>query len=340
MTGKQVSMVRTSFSMDDLVPTFVEAWKKLTSSTPTKEQIAMVMSQNALETGGFTTKAMFNYNIGNIIKTPNDDYDYFEHPDSYHGKKFMSKFRAYNTLADGVYDYLRLLKNGYPQAFQATTATPTDFAHALVANPKFQYYDATHEKDYASGMNRLYNDLLKSDKFNSLFGEMASSRPPEAETQDTSIISQISNLLNKFLALLAESNEIIIKRADSKLLPEHTFIIKVDAKAIIDAIEFSRILCLALDEKLMATGTIYTNWQNTEIECKINGNKELCEESIIQLCDALINTFKENTKKIGSIKINTQVIPNMCSNYQQLSIKLAELNYTMFHNRFRTTNGK
>lgn len=157
----------------------------------------------------------------------------------------------------------------------------------------------------------------------------------KSKSDDTSIISQISNLLSKFLALLAESNEQLIKRADLKLLPEHKFIIRIGAKNVIDAIEFSRILCAALDEELMANGTIYTNWKSTEIECKINGDKELCSKSIDQLCIALSEVFEEKTKNIGGIKINATVLPNMCSNYQELSIKLAELNYTMFHNKFK-----
>ena len=332
MANQQVAPVRTSFSTNQLVPAFVEAWKKLIGSDPAPTQIAMLLSHNALETGGFTTKAMFNYNIGNIVKTTQDNYDYFVHPDSYHGKKFMSKFRSYDSLTDGVYDYLKLLKKGYPQAFAATNQTPKDFAYALVANPKFQYYDATHAKEYAAGMTSLYNQIMKSNNFQQSIHQ--TQIQPSIDTQSQDMVSQLNNLLSKFIATLGSKqykNNLQSYSDYQKYLPQHNFLIKITNDNSCYALEFARILSTAIQEELIATAQIHHQNINTEIECQIHGNQILCAKALTQLCGAVSDAFAIATPQLGNIKIATHIYPSLHSNYQELDIKLAEVNYQLFH---------
>ncbi len=336
MANQQVAPVRTSFDSNQLIPAFVSAWRKLIGTEPSQQQIAMLIAHNALETGGFTTKAMFNYNIGNITKTPQDSFDFFVHPDSYHGKRFMSKFRSYNSLEDGVLDYLKLLKKGYPQAFEATSQTPKDFAHALIANPKFKYYDETHEKDYASGMTSLYNQTLKSKDFHQSFNTAITADPTSMPKPSIDSISDIETLLSKFISSLANNQNKqnkITKHAIQTYLPQHQFLIKVTAPDMTDAIEFSRILSTAIDEELMATATTFVNKNKVEVECNINGEQNLCEQALIQLCEAMSFTFEKATNKVGGIQVFTHILPNRTSNYQQLDIKLAAIQYDLFHDK-------
>lgn len=341
MANQQVAPVKTPSDSTQLIPAFIGAWRTLIGSEPSKQQIAMLLAQNALETGGFTANSMYNYNIGFIVKTPQDSFDYFLHPDTYHGKKFISKFRSYNSLEDGVLDYLKLLYKGYPQAFKATTQTPRDFAHALVANPKFQYYDDTHEHEYAAGMTALYNQALKSDSFNQTFDTTIAQPPsgnaPPVDSNDP--FANLEDLLSKFVATLAsyQTQQDKIYKHSIKSLPQHTFLIKVDAPTLCDAIEFSRVLSVALNEELMAHTSIYKNANNVEIECKLNGDKVVVQ-SLVALCHQFSLQFEQATKNIGSPKIMTYIIPNTLSNYQPLDIKLAEVNYDLFHNKILKAN--
>ena len=336
MANQQVAPVATPFDSNQLVPAFVSGWRQLMGTEPTKQQIAMLISHNALETGGFTTKAMFNYNIGNIVKTSQDNFDFFMHPDSYHGKKFMSKFRSYNSLEDGVLDYLKLLKKGYPQAFDATSQAPKDFAHALVANPNFQYYDDTHEKEYAAGMTSLYNQALKSEQFNQAFTTAQSTATP----QSSDSIDTIESLLSKFISSLSSQQHqqyALLKKAVQTHLPQHQFLIKVRAP-LCEAIEFSRTLSTALSEELMARATTHTNNKQVEIECQINGDVKLCAQAILQVCDAVSCNFERATNRLGGIQVLTHIVPNQTSNYQPLGIKLATMHYDLFHAKIAEAN--
>lgn len=340
MANQQVAPVKTSFDSNQLIPAFISAWRKLVGSEPSQNQIAMLIAHNALETGGFTTKAMFNYNIGNIVKTSQDSFDYFVHPDSYHGKKFMSKFRSYNSLEDGVLDYLKLIKKGYPQAFDATSGTPKDFAHALVANPKFKYYDETHEKEYAAGMTSLYNKALKSSDFHQSFNDaVATTTSTSKPSLDP--ISDIESLLEKFINSLANHQNHQNKITKSSIqthLPLHHFLIKVMAPDTTTAIEFSRVLSTAMDEELLATASTFLHKNKVEVECEINGDQKLCEQALMQLCEAMSHAFEQATNKLGGIQVFTQILPNQTSNYQQLDIKLAAIQYDLFHNQITKVN--
>lgn len=151
-------------------------------------------------------------------------------------------------------------------------------------------------------------------------------------------IDGIQTILSKFISVLSE-NQLSInfhKKAQyQKHLLEHKFLIKIQSNTNnIDAIEFSRILCTALDEELMADSSIHTDNYNTEIECYINGPKFACEKSILYICSHISNLFEKATKNIGGIKISSIIIPNKSSNYQELNIKLAMLNYSLFHQKF------
>jgi len=162
--------------------------------------------------------------------------------------------------------------------------------------------------------------------------------PPTPKLTD-STMDRVQSLLTRFLSALAAdftSAHFHKKSEYKRYLPEHTFLIKINASTNdnTDALEFARVMCTALDEELMAEGIIHTDGQNTEIQCSINGPKYLCQDAMLQLCESLSESFEEATKKIGGIQISSIIVPNAISNYQELNIKLAELNYTLFHAKF------
>ena len=62
--GNRVQRVKTEVSEDQMAQAIIDAWKKLFGNPPAKEQVSMILAQNALETAN--RKSMWNNNVGNI----------------------------------------------------------------------------------------------------------------------------------------------------------------------------------------------------------------------------------------------------------------------------------
>jgi len=331
MSGSEVPQRKTPANLDDLVSGFIKAWRKLEGRDPSKQQIAMVMSQNALETGGFATKSMLNYNIGNIIKTPYDNFDYYVHPDSYHGKKIIQHFRSYNSLQEGIEDFLKLIKKGYPQAFSATTKTPKEYAYALVENPKARYYDETHRDDYAKGMNSLYNQYLKSKDFNRLFdsivglpAENTIEKAPEAK-EDDGFLSSLIRKIEEFIMSIA-----LLKNKD---MIKNSYVILVNSNNKENSVEFARILSMAIREELKENADIHFDGDNVEIQVNASKNGDV-KGALSQLSDAISEAFIEATKKIGGVKVNSYIMENQISKYAKIEDEILDKYYRQFHIKF------
>src|SRR5574338_1013270 len=100
--GKQVPKTSTPVSDAQMSQAIVNVWKRLFGTDPSKEQVYMIMAQNAIETGR-DRKSMHNYNVGNIT-VGTTDHDYFLGGDWMYADKAQTikkpitqKFRAYNT---------------------------------------------------------------------------------------------------------------------------------------------------------------------------------------------------------------------------------------------------
>lgn len=356
--GNQVEKVKTDVSLTELVNSFARAWQTLLSRKPSKEQLAMFVSQNSLETGN--RKSMYNYNIGNII-AGNSGYDYFLGNDTNRGKPIVQHFRAYKTLDEGVLDYLKILYKGYPQAFQAAnTGDPKNYAHSLLENPKRQYYDATVEKSYAAGMGRLYNQYMKSTEFdqayrNAVGGEAPPKEPENMVAEKDDFLQRylkkykeqegaspsapsgtpagLDGVMSKYLQQVAASEK-LNKKLYKQFLPLNHMVIRVTAANTTDAVEFSRILCSALKEELMADAFTHTNGDVVEVECAIRGPGPACFHTTEQLTNAVVGAFKEATARIGGIEVKTEFLTNKTSSYQQITYKFAANQHRKFLLKF------
>lgn len=143
-------------------------------------------------------------------------------------------------------------------------------------------------------------------------------------------------LLDQFVqSLTAEAGEKPSKKLYKKMLPNHDILIQISAPDYTSAVEFSRILCSALDEEVQATAFPHTDGsQCVEIECSIPGPALACLQTVEQLSQSVADTFQMATKKIGGIKIKTRCIMNKKSSYQQISLRTAETNYRKFLLKF------
>jgi len=141
--------------------------------------------------------------------------------------------------------------------------------------------------------------------------------------------STITQYLDKIKA-----SEKLNKYLYKQYLPLNHLVISVKAANFVDAVEFSHILCAALDEELMATGSIHTDDNTVEVECAIHGPANDCFETVKQLTSALAAAFKSATIKIGGIEVKTQFSMNKKSSYQQIDIISANTQHRKFLLKF------
>lgn len=148
-----------------------------------------------------------------------------------------------------------------------------------------------------------------------------------------SVPPTVNNLLDSFLKNLAASEK-FDKKLYQQLLPQNDILITIESQDYSNSIEFSRILCSALNTELLAKAFIHTDNEDVEIECQISGPAQDCLATVKQLTASISEAFYDATNKIGSIKINANVIMNKKSSYQQINLKFAETQYRKFLLKF------
>jgi hypothetical protein len=235
---------------------------------------------------------------------------------------------------------MKILHKGYPQAFAAAgTGDPKEYAHSLLANPKRQYYDATVEKSYTSGMNRIYSQYMKSQEFDAAYRSAVNNVDAPAPSQNAivqntpassggSMLDIVNNYLHRILASEKPS-----KKLYKQYLPSNDIVISVKADYT-DAIEFSRVLCSVLEEELMAKAFTHVDGQNVEVECSIHGPADACLDVVKEVTQATAQAFKKATAKIGGIEVKPEFLMNKKSSFQQINIKTAINQHRIFLLKF------
>lgn len=335
--GKQVPKTNTPVSDAQMAQAIINVWRRMFGTAPSKEQVYMIMAQNAIETGG-KRESMHNYNVGNII-VGSTDHDYFlggdwMYTDKSETKKknITQKFRAYNSLEDGVEDYLKVLSGmkRYAPAWQH------------IMHPDIQAYSkALHDAGYYGAKEEVYTKGLMAqfgrfNKGDSYSAGMSGKAPATmVAKQDQPPTQSLDNILQQFMEKLhlAATNH-NLKKLYKHALPNNDLLIEIHTSDHTDAVEFSRILCAALDEELLSTSYPHTDGNLVEVECSIPGPPEACYAAVKQMTEAIIETFKDATAKIGGIAVKSKVISNKKSSYQPISPKTADTNYRKFLLKF------
>lgn len=211
MANQEVPKVKTPISEAELSRAFIDVARDLFKIELTKQQLAILVAQNNLETGG--RASMYNFNIGNIThRSQVDSFDYFMGGDKTRDKNgnwvpTKYQFRAYPNLTEGVKDYLKNLKyRGKGNVWNAViSADPAQFSKALKDT---KYYEAD-EKDYTRGMvagvaafnkRKSYEDALAGN-----FPAVTPTAPIASAPVKKDFLGQIGQLLEKFLSAIAES---------------------------------------------------------------------------------------------------------------------------------------
>ena len=178
----------TKVSKQQMAVALVEGRKGFYGVYPTKQVVAILLSQWALETG--RGRYMHCYNIGNIKASKNykGNYCYYycseivptrianKWKQQYgslvkvgkrrgryvevflYPKHPATKFRAYKSLADGAVDYIELLAKRFRSAMRyAVKGDVEKFSREL---HRIGYYTASVDK-YTKTMKALYREMIK-----------------------------------------------------------------------------------------------------------------------------------------------------------------------------------
>lgn len=336
--GKQVPKTSTPVSDTQMAQAIINVWKRLFGTAPSKEQVYIIMAQNAIETGR-DRKSMHNYNVGNII-VGTTDHDYFLGGDWMYAdksqttkKKITQKFRAYNTLEEGVADYLNLLSKSKRYATSWQHILHPDIRAYSKALHDAGYYGAK-EEEYTKGLLGQFSSFNKGTSYSSAMSGDKTQPPAMVAKQDTSDTG-FMNLLNQFLAQFKKAaTNYNLKKLYKAAMPTHDILIKISAPDRVSAVEFSQVLCTALEEDLLATTYPYTDGREVEVECSISGPEKECFAAVKQMSEAISEAFKDATSKIGGITIETQPIMNKKSSYQPISPRSADTNHRNFLLKF------
>jgi len=366
--GNRVPRVRTAVSENELSQAIIQAWQQLFSSTPTKEQVTMVMAHNALETGH--RKSMWNYNLGNITTNGKGSYNYFDDlttdeqmsPGKWEKKNL--KYRAYPNLLEGTKDYLKFLSGEkYANAWQfILNPDPASFSKAL---KEVGYYTA-NEAPYTKHLTSVYNSLSKNkevdnDKdletlnrlldetddektealLNKLFNQTTKSdsvKPPKPSPKPVSkpstLNTEVLDVVNNYLQQVAASEK-NNKALYQKYLTNNNCLIKINSNNVVNSIEFGRVLCAVLEEELMASASVHMNNHDIEVSCDLQGPSHDCFQAVQELTASLVDTFRRATLKIGGVKVQTKLSMNKKSSYQLLNAKVASEYYDKFLSKFK-----
>jgi hypothetical protein len=243
----------------------------------------------------------------------------------------VAGWKPYRTQVDNLKKYTEY-KGGY--------VPPTDYKAPKIESPKGDdRYDDLLKK-FIDDQYKKGGDIDIIHQFNGQYTspELLKDILPTAQvstpTTETNIgEAQLNNLLDQMVTQVRNADK-NYRKLYKKYLPTNHFVIEVFARDKVNAIEFSRILCSALDEELYANAYTCINDDDVEVQCDINGPEDLCYETLSQLTASLEDVFKDATKKIGGVKVNTNVIINKTSSYSEISTKTALSNYRKFQLKF------
>ena len=167
-------------------------------------------------------------------------------------------------------------------------------------------------------------------------GYQPGKQPPSMVAQNKpTTFGPLEDILEKYMGMLsAASPDVSLKRLYKEALPHHDILIKINAPDHTVAVEFSRVLCAALDEDLLSTSYPHTDGHSVEIECSISGPAKECFAAVYQMSQAISEAFKDATAKIGGITVKIDCNMNKKSSYQPISHKTADTNYRKFLLKF------
>lgn len=263
-------------------------------------------------------------------------------PDPKTGKLLSKKYYDTGTNVTANYEKLAYEANplfhgtgnkityGDMQRIVDKKRTSSTYQQAVAIMKQHTGYTPSKSKSNRSGLLQKLLEKYKgreSDFIQKLFHKKPTS--PISSAPEPASTSNVSGILDTFLqkAVAAEVRSY-------KALPDNRILIQIKAADYVDAVEFARILCAALDEELFASAYTHTNGNKVEVECSIRGAQPECFAAVRQLSSTLSDLFQEATIKIGGIKVSTHCLIDKRSSYQAMDLKSAQSQYRKFSIKF------
>jgi hypothetical protein len=142
----------TPMRASDAAAAISNAYTSVVGAPPSKATLAVLVSQWSLETGG--GRAMMDYNFGGIKgRSPGGQSVSYPTTEGAgdEARSVVDSFRAYSSPQEGAVDYVRLLRDRFPNALaQARAGNPAGFVHALKSG------------GYFTGSEKAYTDAISS----------------------------------------------------------------------------------------------------------------------------------------------------------------------------------
>lgn len=158
----------TKASPQEMYDALWKAWKDYFGEAPKKASLLILLSQWSIETA--EGASMHCWNVGNAKSVPGDgrSWTFFRCWEIIRGKKVwfdpphpQTRFRAFDSLAEGAADYLAMLHKRFNLSWPAViSGNPEEFAHRL----KLQRYYTADEAAYAKAVR------LRFDAYNRYVG--------------------------------------------------------------------------------------------------------------------------------------------------------------------------
>jgi hypothetical protein len=144
----------------DAAEAISSAYTTVMGAAPSKATLAVLVSQWSLETGG--GRAMMDYNFGGI-KGRSPSGQSVSYPTTEGSgenvRSVVDSFRAYGSAREGALDYVRLLRDHFPNALaQAKAGNAAGFVHAL----KSKGYFTGSETAYSAAISLTARRVLGS----------------------------------------------------------------------------------------------------------------------------------------------------------------------------------
>lgn len=183
----ELPAVKTEVTIQDMATAFYRAYYSFLRSHPKPESVKILLSHWALETGW--GKSMWCYNVGNakstgvsgdwcffkcneILRTKSAEFQVARDPNLakittrranscivwFYPKHPYTRFRAFKTLEEGVYDHLKMLVRTFTLAWPFVVAgDPVAYSKAL----KRQKYYTADEAQYTKVLRSVYSKFDK-----------------------------------------------------------------------------------------------------------------------------------------------------------------------------------
>lgn len=320
---RQTPKIKTRTSEIEILQSIKNVWDSVFGQNPTLQQVLTAYGQLAMETGHGND--CYNYNVGNINWTSGFPGKFYFTKDSTskNGNPavrdwYDAKMRSYNSLDDGVKDYLRWIKTHKGASTAVMSGDPKAFSRALATAG---YYDPHMRDDFVndkgqkvqgntSGSVGIFNGLMKKHEA----GKLDLDAPSQSSSGGEGFLASLFDaFVNKLKSVFASGEIIGIEcrgEADMATKVEFASILKQALK------EEAKIVAAIADDGLLAVQS--------------GDNEEVIAGVLLGVSDA----FALATTKIGTIIIDPHITA-MSTSANEMELEDIEKRRRRFRMKFR-----